>query len=766
MHNGHDNADALVRALRDEVRRRKQGLEPQKPDTLIEPEAVMAASSVAPVAPPQFPPPPQQVDSAVRLDGARGALDRARSKSAGAGRWPRFLRGLRRNQSAVNESVIRALTSVVEAVERLRQKFALLDLRLGDQSSRHDNLEQQLAITAGELREKEARAARAEQELEEIRERQAAHHEHIRIIHGWQQIYDQRLQEIGALQKTLQEERQKQAIEQREHWQEIKRRGAGLAAQFKRRLTEQRETGRNQEERLLAQTRLVEEQQRQLLELSYKLIASQTEMGARFERTTAEQLADRKQLLQIESFVREQQKQTIEECRLLGDLTRKLAEQQEIGDARWQERAEQRQDDGRQLFNLQEFVNAQQRQNSDYSRLLEEEQDQLTQVRATVEAASRRGTDAAQLLLEHTELIRQVQEFIAAQQEQTAAEQQQFEKFNGMIIECQNDVCARYHLTDEEVLATKSQLEQAQRQLAEIQDFVNEQERQTGHEGRLLKEQQEGLSQFRAEFEQWRNNRLPGADFEDQIGSLRNRINAAHASFAIIESYLARAGAADEIKAMAPSLSEELKKHEADAFYLAFENEFRGDREEIKRRLRFYLPIIEKTKAITGAASAVDLGCGRGEWLELLREHGYAAEGVDLNVCMVEECRSRGLNVQGADAIAYLRGLSSGCISLITGFHIVEHLSFTELFDIFREALRVLRPQGTAIFETPNPECPHVPSYSFYLDPTHRNPIPQELLCFCASQAGFSATRVERLQPYFKENEFKGYLDYAGIFTK
>ena len=593
----------------------------------------------------------------------------------------------------------------------------------------------------------------------------------------------------------------------------------------------------------MAQTRLVEEQQRQLLELSHKLIASQTEIGARFDRTTTEQLADRKQLLELQSFIREQQKQTAEEHRLLDDLARNLAEQQEIAEARWQERAEQRQNDGRQLSNLQEFVNAQEhqnldearelhslrdfvnaqeRQNSDYarelhnlqefveaqerqngdygqlldeqrrhlteireslqsalqdslkaqqgqnadfSRLLAEQQDQLTQARATAEVASQRGTDASQMLQEHAELLRQVHDFIAAQQDQTATEQQQFEEFNGKITECQNDVCARYHLTDEQLLATKTQLERAQEQIAELKKFVDAQEKQTGHEGRLLTGQQEELSRFRAEFEQWRNNR-PAINLEDQLGSLRNRVNAAQASFAIIQNYLAKAGAADELKAMAPSLSEELKKHDADAFYLAFENEFRGDREEIKQRLRFYLPVIENTKAATGARSAVDLGCGRGEWLELLREHDYDGQGIDLNVCMVEECRSRGLRVEVADAITYLRALPAGSISLVTAFHLVEHLPFAELLDLFRETFRVLRPQGAAIFETPNPECPHVPSYSFYLDPTHRNPIPQELLCFCASQAGFGATRVERLQPHYEGNEFKGYLDYAGIFTK
>jgi hypothetical protein len=317
MHNGHDNADALVRELRDEVRRRKQGLGPQKPEPLIQPEAVTATWSLAPIAPPQLPPAPQPLEPVKPLQGARGALDRARTKNAGGSGWPRFLRGVRRNQTAVNESVIRALTSVLEAVERLRQKFGLLDLRVGDQSVRHDAQEKQLAavqqqleVNARQAREEEGRATRMEQDLQQIRARQAAHEQRVEqidgwrkehdgrlqeIIDGWRKEHDGRFQEISLWRRTLEQDRQKRDAQQQERWWEGERRRSELAAHFERRLDEQIVTARNQEERLMAQTRLVEEQQRQLLELSHKLIAAQTEMGARFERTTAEQLADRKQ---------------------------------------------------------------------------------------------------------------------------------------------------------------------------------------------------------------------------------------------------------------------------------------------------------------------------------------------------------------------------------------------------------------------------------------------------------------------------------------
>jgi SAM-dependent methyltransferase len=214
------------------------------------------------------------------------------------------------------------------------------------------------------------------------------------------------------------------------------------------------------------------------------------------------------------------------------------------------------------------------------------------------------------------------------------------------------------------------------------------------------------------------------------------------------------------------SLSDDLKRHETDAFYLAFENQFRGSREEIKDRLGVYLPFVKMAKARTKNSSVVDVGCGRGEWLELLSKNKYDARGVDMNGSMVEECRSRGVAVECMDGVAYLKNLSSASIAAVTGFHIVEHLSFNQMYELFREAFRVLREGGLAIFETPNPECLKVTNYNFFLDPTHRNPIPQELLSFVATQAGFGKIQIERLHPYYEKEVFKGHGDYAGIFEK
>lgn len=327
-------------------------------------------------------------------------------------------------------------------------------------------------------------------------------------------------------------------------------------------------------------------------------------------------------------------------------------------------------------------------------------------------------------------------------------------------------------------IETNEQQHQHEKRLSEIEKFVREQQNQTAEEHRQFLAQQNLLAEAQKAIEQVRSKsaqlevqltKLPLTAQKADLSLINDKINAVQTSLAILKDHVSnKKKKAREVlsEAATRSLTDDLKRHDADAFYLAFENQFRGDREEIKERLRVHLSSMNEARIRTKNASVVDVGCGRGEWLELLSENDYKPVGVDTNLCMVEECRARGLPVECMDAMVYLRNLSPLTITAVTGFHIVEHLTFNQLHELFQETFRVLRKGGVAIFETPNPECIKVPTYSFYLDPTHRNPIPQELLSFVAKEAGFQHTQVERLQPYFEEGVFKGYLDYAGIFTK
>ena len=182
------------------------------------------------------------------------------------------------------------------------------------------------------------------------------------------------------------------------------------------------------------------------------------------------------------------------------------------------------------------------------------------------------------------------------------------------------------------------------------------------------------------------------------------------------------------------------------SFYRAFEDVHRGPRALIKSRLRAYLPFVESLKNIHSDVNAVDLGCGRGEWLELMQEVGIDCRGVDLDEGMLLACRELGLPVETRDAISYLKSLADDSLSVVSAFHLVEHLTFEQLQAVVAQAHRVLKPGGLLIMETPNPENIVVATRNFYLDPTHQRPIPPELLFFVAEFYGFARAKIVRLQ--------------------
>lgn len=181
-------------------------------------------------------------------------------------------------------------------------------------------------------------------------------------------------------------------------------------------------------------------------------------------------------------------------------------------------------------------------------------------------------------------------------------------------------------------------------------------------------------------------------------------------------------------------------------FYRAFEDRYRGARATIKQRLRAYQPFIAPLADLQSPPRALDVGCGRGEWLELLGEQGFQARGVDLDEGMLAACRERGLDVELGDAIDCLRRLPDASLVLVSAFHLVEHIPFALLQALVAEAHRVLLPGGLLIMETPNAENLVVGATSFYLDPTHLRPLPPQLLAFVTEYGGFPRHKVVRLQ--------------------
>jgi SAM-dependent methyltransferase len=181
-------------------------------------------------------------------------------------------------------------------------------------------------------------------------------------------------------------------------------------------------------------------------------------------------------------------------------------------------------------------------------------------------------------------------------------------------------------------------------------------------------------------------------------------------------------------------------------FYRMFEDQYRGSTDLIKDRLSFYLPFILPLKEVYPQNFAVDLGCGRGEWVEMLADNGFFPTGVDINDEMVSAKKHEGIVFENRDALDFLKSLPGKSQSLITAFHLIEHISFSYLADLLVQVERVLLPGGLLILETPNPENFRVATESFYLDPSHLRPIPLQFISFLVDYIGIKRQKIARLQ--------------------
>ncbi len=178
--------------------------------------------------------------------------------------------------------------------------------------------------------------------------------------------------------------------------------------------------------------------------------------------------------------------------------------------------------------------------------------------------------------------------------------------------------------------------------------------------------------------------------------------------------------------------------------YARFEERFRGSREAVKAMMASYNGDIE---TLGNYGPVVDIGSGRGEWLEMLRDAGVEAYGVDSNETFVNQCQARGLDVRLGDALAHLAEVPAGSLGAVTGFHIAEHLPVPVLIELLDRCMVALAPGGRILFETPNPTNLLVGAANFYLDPTHLRPLHPDLLSFLVSDRGFVDVEIRFLHP-------------------
>lgn len=184
----------------------------------------------------------------------------------------------------------------------------------------------------------------------------------------------------------------------------------------------------------------------------------------------------------------------------------------------------------------------------------------------------------------------------------------------------------------------------------------------------------------------------------------------------------------------------------ADKFYAFFESINYASESQVREFRSIYIPYVRPIIDNVVSPLAFDFGCGRGEWLEMMREQGFRTRGIDVDQGMLQAAQEKKLEVHLGDGNSYLRQMPDESVSLLTAFHVLEHLPFEGILEFFQQSKRVLAPGGVIIVETPNPENLHVITSNFYLDPTHIRPIPILQMISLAKYFGYSSYSVIRLQ--------------------
>jgi len=206
--------------------------------------------------------------------------------------------------------------------------------------------------------------------------------------------------------------------------------------------------------------------------------------------------------------------------------------------------------------------------------------------------------------------------------------------------------------------------------------------------------------------------------------------------------------------------------------WLKFAEKFRGSEDEIRFRQRMYAARFREHGPV------LDIGCGRGEMLQVFRAAGIAARGVDSNGDAIALCQASGLDAEKADLFSYLSALPDASLGGVICCQVVEHLPPARVPEMIGLVHAKLRAGGLLGIETPNPECLAIFATHFYIDPTHRHPIPPVLASFYLEEAGFGQIQIERLSsaiesmpalgelPEAFRREFFGSLDYAAFGIK
>jgi O-antigen chain-terminating methyltransferase len=235
--------------------------------------------------------------------------------------------------------------------------------------------------------------------------------------------------------------------------------------------------------------------------------------------------------------------------------------------------------------------------------------------------------------------------------------------------------------------------------------------------------------------------------YEALVNEVRGTLSVVQRAVQTMKRELERRGpAAVAVAAAAPPSSD----GSLDSYkYVGFEDAFRGSQHEIRQRIMAYLPLF------AGASDVLDIGCGRGEFLDLLREQGVSARGVDLNDEMAAICRERGLEAVAGDALQYLDAQSDGSLGGLFAAQVVEHLEPGYLMRLLETAYHKLRPGSKIVLETINPACWYAFFSSYIRDITHVRPLHPDTLQYLLVASGFQRVEIRYSAPFPDESKLQ-----------
>lgn len=372
-----------------------------------------------------------------------------------------------------------------------------------------------------------------------------------------------------------------------------------------------------------------------------------------------------------------------------------------------------------------------------------------------------RGEWEAKLARVETQFLRSAAEAQSAYQHRASLMESNFRDLLSSHQEHAKDRIERHQHQIEEARATLARLDSAQRDAMARMDTaeagVAEAKAIEQHISQIVEKQH---ADFRVSLE------VASRDIQARLWKDLERVQLEYQSLIHHELRLIRQRASlsrsPEVAVTAPA-----EPGASNIDWLLFAQKFRGSEESIQRGFARYVPIFRN------CGDVLDLGCGRGEFLTLLREASIAAKGIDASEECVALCAQKGLIAEREDIFRYLDALPDASVGGIFCSQVIEHLPPFRVSELVELCSRKLRPDAPVVFETPNPECLAIFATHFYLDPTHVRPVPPKLMAFYMEEAGLGLIEVTRIHPAIESlpsveklpiefrHEFFDAMDYA-----